>query len=937
MMKLSALLPLAKKESLSKPDKVVTSVEMGRGYRSQPSIAKRLPWHDYNEKHKLFLLEDNKSLAVCFKITPISCEARPAEMMEEIAKSISEAIKNSIPCEKENPWILQVFVERQCDLSSYMTDIENYVPEAQRQSPLTKAHLATLKKHLEYVSRPGGIFFDQQVTNQIFRGGFLQVTAILYRRQKNKKENQSRLNSVEEIIRLARKFSDQLRACGLKVKRMPGEEFYRWMVRWFNPKPKQTKGDINALLNQVIFPHSDEKPFGWDLTENIFFNAPESFEEGWLFDGLPHKVMTIQSLTANPAIGHLSAERKRATDDKVFNLIDNLPEGSVLSLSLVLQAPSEVELHLKTIQDSAVGRHAIANKVKNEIETAFEEIAQGNYLLPMVMALYLKGETYDDLREKEAQAEVLLNSNGFKVITDDELFPIDAYLRYLPMCYDFQFDKKNSYRSGYILLSEVAKLLPFYGRSRGTENPGFIAFNRGGEPWYYDIIKDRTKNAHFLLLGETGTGKSNLLNFLLTHQLALYNPRLFIIEAGGSFDLFADYCESLGLKVNKVKMDLRNPISLNPFAQGLKILEQIEQLDQQAKARFIEASSEKLMQEQQENSQTLKKFQTEEEGEEESRDILGEMVIAALVMITGGEEKEEARIRRADRMLVMDAIINAAHAVKAQGGQQMIASDIVEALEQMGNGLDHVRDHDKIMRVREMADGLRYFTKDPISSQFFNTPGEPWALADVTIVDMGKFAQEGYEAQRSVAFAGCVSKVLELAEANQASNRSIYFVGDENHLFTKIPLLAAMETRIAKMGRKLGLWLWLATQNLKDFSDEAHKMLAMMETWMCLALPPDEIDQIERFKPLTLEQRALFFSARKEKRKYTEGVLLSSKIQGLFRNVPPRLYLAMAMTEQEEKNQRKVLMEKLNKTELEVVEYIADQMMAQKIEEGNDD
>ena len=38
------------------------------------------------------------------------------------------------------------------------------------------------------------------------------------------------------------------------------------------------------------------------------------------------------------------------------------------------------------------------------------------------------------------------------------------------------------------------------------------------------------------------------------HTLALYKPRFFIIEAGGSFDLLADYCASLGLSVNKVKI-----------------------------------------------------------------------------------------------------------------------------------------------------------------------------------------------------------------------------------------------------------------------------------------------------------------------------------------------------------------------------------------------
>ena len=707
-MKFSKIFQLKNNKKLMTNDAIVKTNDIARGYQRQPMITKYLPWRDYNEKHKLFLLEDNRSLATCFNLTPIPCEARPAIMMEEIAKSISEAIKNAIPCEKNNPWILQVFVERQLDLSLQYAQIENAIPDKQKNSALTKAHLKTLKVHLDYVSRKEGIFFDQQVTNQIFRGGYLSVRAILYRRIKDEKENNSRRTSVEEIIRVSRKFADQLRACGLKIKRMRGEEFYQWMVRWFNPKPKQTQDDVNLLLQQVTFPKTDEKPFGWDLAENIFFNAPESFEQGWLFDGLPHKVMTIQSLTTNPAIGHISAERKRATDDKVFNLIDHLPEGSVLSMAVVLQAPGEVELHLKTIADSAVGHHALAMKVKGEVETAFESIANGDYLFPLVMALYLRGDDLDDLREKEAHAEVLLNSNGFKVITDDELFPVDAYLRYLPMCYDFAFDKKNTYRSRYVLLSEIAKLLPFYGRSRGTENPGFIAFNRGGEPWFHDIIKDKTKNAHFLLLGETGTGKSNLLNFLLMHQLALYNPRLFIIEAGGSFDLLADYCAHLGLKVNKVKIDPRHPISLNPFAHGLKMLDQIEALDQAAKSRFLEKESEKLIQEQKENTKPI-----EENDDDESRDILGEMVIAALVMITGGEEKEEERIRRADRMLVMDAIIDAAYYVKNQGGNQMIASDIVDAFERLALKLDPIRDSDKVKRTREMADGMRYFTQRP--------------------------------------------------------------------------------------------------------------------------------------------------------------------------------------------------------------------------------
>jgi conjugative transfer ATPase len=879
-----------------------------RIYQSNPTIIDYLPWRDYNQKHKLFLLEDNESLGTCFKIVTLPCEARPESMLNEIANSISEALKNSLPFEKEFPWIVQFYVKKEADLSGVYEDIENYFPKERKLHLLTQEFLKNLKQHFEYITRPGGIFHDTQVTNLDFRGGLVHIYAVLYQRKALKKPE--RASRLEEIKQISRKFSDQLSACGIGVQRMEGNEFYSWMSSWFNPNKKTL----------ISFPDEIQKPIGFDLSEQLFFNTPESFDEGWIFNGMPHKVMTIQNMTVNPAIGHLTAERKRNTDDKVFNLVDQMPEGSVFVITIVIQNQSEVDYHLKSIRNSAIGNHAQALKVKNEIDIAEKSIADNDPLFPVVMCLYICAESLEELHVKESRAEVLLNSNGFKVITNNEMFPIDAYIRYLPMCYDYQFDKRNSFRSRYMQLSDIAKLLPVYGRSRGTKHPGMIMFNRGGEPLFYDIMADRTKNAHLLLLGETGTGKSNLLNSLIIQTLALYNSRFFIAEAGGSFDLLGDYCKMYGLTVNKIKIDPRNPISLNPFAYGLRVIEQIESMEHDTRQHLLENESEKLLKEQSENSINA-------EIDEQPRDILGDMVLAALIMITGGEKKEEDNIRRSDRMIIIDAIINAAYFVRDQQKEQLIASDIIEAFERISNSWDSVRDADKIRRAREMADAMRYFTQDPVSSLFFNSYGTPWPLVDITILDFGLFANEGYEAQRAIAFAGYMAKILAIAEVNQKNDRSINIVCDEDHLITSIPLCADIQTRISKMGRKLGLWLWLATQNIKDFPDNSRRLLAQIEHWICLALPLDEIDQIERFKPLTDEKRALFLSARKERGKFTEGVLLSPTFNILFRNIPPRLFLAMAATEQNEKNHRKKIMQKYNCSEIEAVQIIAAEMM----------
>lgn len=91
-------------------------------------------------------------------------------------------------------------------------------------------------------------------------------------------------------------------------------------------------------------------------------------------------------------------------------------------------------------------------------------------------------------------------------------------------------------------------------------------------------------------------------------------------------------------------------------------------------------------------------------------------------------------------------------------------------------------------------------------------------------------------------------------------------------------------------------------------------------------MPPEEVEQIARFKKLTEEQKAMLLSANKAKHCYTEGVVLASRIEALFRAVPPSLYLALGMTEKEEKAQRRALMNEYGISELGAAKRVARQM-----------
>jgi len=449
----------------------------------------------------------------------------------------------------------------------------------------------------------------------------------------------------------------------------------------------------------------------------------------------------------------------------------------------------------------------------------------------------------------------------------------------------------------------LANLIPVWGRSTGTGHPGITLFNRGGSPLSFDPLSrlDRAMNGHLLLFGPTGAGKSATLVTLLMQVMAVYRPRLFIVEAGNSFGLQGDYLATQGLSVNKVQLKPGASVSLAPFADAWRL---VEQPDQVASLSIGELDDEVVA------------------GREDQRDVLGELEITARLMITGGEAKEEARLSRADRSLIRECILDAAQTCVA-ANRQVLTRDVRDALLRVA--ADPHLPEKRRERAQEMGESIDLFCQG-FEGELFDREGTPWPESDVTIVDLATYAREGYEAQMSISYISLMNTVNNLAERDQYLGRPIIMVTDEGHIITKNPLLAPFVVKGTKMWRKLGAWFWLATQNLADFPTAAQTMLNMIEWWICLNMPPAESEEIARFKKLTPAQKALLLSASKEPGKYTEGVVLSKKLETLFRAVPPSLYLALAMTEPEEKAERWTLMQENGCSELEAAYRVAERI-----------
>ena len=909
---------------MSKDDKPpVLSAAIQQAYAQAPSFTDLLPWVEYLPDSQSFLLEDGLSPGALLEIEPVGCEARTPAFMAQLRDALQTAITEAIPELDDSPWIVQIYVQDEPSLSAFEQSYRAYASPAAKETDFTHHFQTTLSDHLQAISQPGGLFEDTAVTGSPWQGHIRRVRAVLYRRVKPKGRVPPAIEIEEALNDVTTKWVASLASAGVKATRGNGQALYEWLLPWFNPNPEVAQGNPDRLLELAPYPGDKDQPFGYDFAEQLTLSLPQSDQTTgtWLFDQLPHSVVTIQGLRRAPGIGHFTAERPAG--DQVFSLFDRLPEHTIMALTLTLKPQDTTRHHIAQIKRAAVGDSAEAEMTRVDAEQVEREMAQGNKVNPLSMAFYVRGDDQKTLRGNINRLNALLLPNGLQPITHDaDLLTLDSYIRNLPMAYDVNLDKSRR-RSRLVFSRHTANLLPFYGRSRGTGHPGLVFYNRGAEPLVFDPLNpnDRKKNAHMLILGPTGAGKSALLVYLLEQMMAVHRPRIFIIEAGASFSLLGQHFQAQGLSVNQITLNPNVDVSLPPFADALRLLDK--------RSPFKNTQSpDGLLDESLDDDKDIDEGSDEYPDEDSDalsggRDILGEMEIAARIMITGGDEREDARITRADRLLIRNAIFLAANTVKDNHQSQVMTEDVVNAFHTFGR--DRALPEHRRNRAIEMGDGMALFCSG-LAGHFFNRPGKAWPELDVTILEMGLLAREGYEDQLTVAYLSMMSHINDQVERHQHDDRQTLVVTDEGHIITTNPSLARYVVKITKMWRKLGAWFWIATQNLEDFPDASRKMLNMMEWWLCLVMPKEEIEQIARFKDLSDEQRQLLLSARKEPGKYVEGVVLADKVEALFRNVPPPLSLALAMTEKHEKAERAAIMREKNCSELEAAYVIAERI-----------
>ena len=880
-------------------------------YRRQRSFVDFLPWVEYLPEHKAILLADGVSVGAVMDVTPIGTEGRTADYLGQVRDTLQDALQDSFDEHDTAPWVIQTYTFDEPDLEGSAAAVAEYVSPAARGTDYTEAYLSLLKKHYRGISKPGGLFQDTVVTHSPWRGAVRRNLLVLYRKfpankrrqGKGKVKGEPAIDRDMALLDLADavdKFTHALQPAGVTVRRLSGCEFHDWLLGFFNNGTALFGGDLKAFLRETRF-DDETLPYGDRFAETLFYDHPRSDQDNqcWWFGDSALRCLSIDGLRRRPAVGQVTGETRRGEAHNT--LIDFLPSGSVFVSTLVVIPQDTLESHIQAIDASAIGENSESAQVRKDCETAREILASRQKFYRAQYAVYLRGNSVAQLNERTNALRARLLNYGFRAIAPrDDFTALAAAIRNLPMVYDPAQDAKEGWRGAQItLVQHMANLSCFFGRARGTGHPGLALFNRGGEPMFFDPLNpaDRQKNAHMLILGPTGAGKSASVISMLAHVMAIHRPRLFVIEAGNSFGLLGQWFASLGLSVNQVSLKPGSGVTLSPFADAHLLLD----LDGPVLDTLENAPA--------------------EDDEDEPRDIMGELEIVALLMITGGEEREAREIRRADRSMIRRAILEAARAAHAHS-RPTLTEDVRDAFFTLA---EQAQTEVESNKLRNMGQAIDMYTH-AFNGEVFNSAGTPWQEADVTIIDLATFAREGYEANLAIAVISCLNRINHIAERDQFTDREIVVTIDEAHVITTNPLLAPFLVKIIKMWRKLGAWLWSATQNMEDYPAAAKRMLNMVEWWLCLVMPKEEVEALGEYRQLDDGQRAMLLSASKASGQYTEGVLMTERHEYLARNVPPSLMLALAQTEKHEKANRNALMREHRCTELEAALMVAEQI-----------
>jgi conjugal transfer ATP-binding protein TraC len=488
-------------------------------------IQKFEPW-GFEDGIALF---KDRSLGFGFKIKPqdISCESD--EKVNQIKVQL-RGFLSSLPSGIDVQFVQAIDKAGTSDLDEHLGYSTNAIPmirqvaEVRREkfSQLDEVGALPTQDNLVFVRMP----FDDAARAKV------RIFDLKFGRAREETETRlhtalSRAESVRSEI------ERNLIAAGFAAERLTPPEIVQGIFDAWNPNHSIGLGEFDET----------------DIRDQVLLSELVKDIKGFRLGTTHHRVVTLKVLPEQTFAGMAAS------------LVD-LPFASRLYLSFhVPDQAKEIEwlkLNRRMAYAMVVGKKGVSDveseaKFQDIEELLSEVVKDGEKIFTVSLAVVLRSENEDEL---DGQVSHVLQT--IRELSGSEGF-METYTAFDIFSACSVPNTRNKERAKRLKTSNLADLLPVFGLWDGFEKPSVLLRTRMGSLFKFDPFSSAISNANQIISGGSGSGKSYLTN-LMVGQMLSQNPRVFILDVGGSYQ---KTCELLDGQY--IPLSMSTGLSMNPF------------------------------------------------------------------------------------------------------------------------------------------------------------------------------------------------------------------------------------------------------------------------------------------------------------------------------------------------------------------------------------
>ena len=779
------------------------------------------------------------------------------------------ATMQSVPRESE-PWVLQFF-QRTIPFGSDAGSATYPSYQGTNSSKLSRYWHSECARHTEACRLHRQR--DQVVTGCDWYPKQRQLYCILYRRQRT--EVASSLSKQEQVLH---RFEQALTLIGLRNRPASEAEFTSLWHEWLTAQAMPSATTNQAVTAETLYQLAMQSSTFIDNVIGSHTVRLNREHGAWRIGQQHHRFLEMMPTNTLPKVGVVDYPQPHGGYSR--SIFDNLSQDYFYTVQICFVNRYRTETDLNSALHKLRGAGRVVSERRAAIVKALDMLQLGKPIVRARVGWYIRSVSASSAHRKEQYLRSVLHTHNLSLRSwYHRSLPLDEWLCSLPANF-FPEEDEQSYRQRLQpwFLQHLCHVLPVFGEAHGDAEGNCYLHTRSGERFKCDPLSlaGRQRNSHALILGSTGSGKTSLALHLILQAAVKHKTRLFLFSSLPTFQLLAELLSDHGWKIAQISLHADSKTRIAPFALA-------KYIDEMEKANL--------------------------EIHPSGRDVYGEMTSIAALMIAAGD----ADLLGWEKDLIHSAIKHAAAKVPGQG---ITVKEVASSLEELSH--QH-RSSKHSERLLEMSGSMRRFCTGLVGNLFDGRTQSLPIDADCVIVHLGIATRKGYESMLKVFYSSYISEISTLIEQARAAgdSRETLVITDEAHTILRHEPLARHLASVTAQWRTWGAWVWLITQNLRQFPESSKILLSLFEWWWVMHCTRDEIQTLKDFRELTPQDEKLLMRIRKQSGFYTEGVLLSEKVSGLFRAVLPDLSLAISQTEKHEVEKRQVKARHSNISELE--------------------